>query len=188
MTLRRTLSRQALIPAVALALLLSACSSSTEEPAVLTVRQTAEEMIRTEMADGAGLGDLVPQCPEVANAAVGIAFSCTATTEQQGIVAVTASIAESGHLQMNTTNVVTAAALPSFERAAVDALNAAVPGTRLETNAIDCGESSVLVAQDNVMNCVLLDPHTQKFFDVMLTIANIEARQFSLVVAEDPRP
>ncbi len=180
--------RFAMLGLVALGFVLSACQSSTEEPVVLTIRQTAEELIRTEVAPEAGLGELVALCPDVNAAAVGTAFDCTATTEQQRVISVLADIDETGHLRLTTTNLVTAGALPSFERAAVDALNTAVPGTRLENEAIDCGETSVLIAQDNVMNCVLLDPHTEKFFDVMLTIANIEARQFSLVVAENPRP
>lgn len=189
MAIRRAISIPALLTAlVAIASVLSACQSSTEEPAVLTIRQTAEEMIRTDVAGAAGLGDLQPLCPEVSGAVVGTAFECTGTTEQQQVVGVAASIDETGHLRLATTNLVAAAALPSFERAAVEALNTAVPGTRLENEAIDCGETSVLIGQDNIMRCVLLDPHTEKFFDVTLTVANIEARQFSLVVADQPRP
>jgi hypothetical protein len=168
-------------------LVAAACQSSADEPAVLTIRQTAEEMIRTEVAAQAGLGELVPQCPDVVGAAVGTLFDCTATTDQQRVVGVAGVIEETGHLRLTTTNLITAAALPSFERAAVTALTDAVPGTRLEDDAIDCGDVPVLIGVDNMMTCVLLDPHTQNYFDVMMTIANIEARQFSLVVAQEPR-
>ncbi len=154
---------------------------------MLTIRQTAESMIQTDVASAAGLGELVAICPDVTGAVVGTTFDCTATTEQQRIVSLTATIVETGHISLVTTNLITAAALPSFELAAVEALNVAVPGTRLDNDAIDCGDVPVLIGQDNIVLCALLDPHTQKLFDVSLTVANIEARQFSLVVADQPR-
>lgn len=174
------------ITAAALLFVLSGCRSSADEEPVATVRQTAEEMIRTDVAGQAGLGDLSAVCPDVPAPAIGSAFDCTATTGDQRIISVSASIVETGHVQLATTNLITAAALPSFERAAVDALNASV-GSRLEPDAIDCGDSAVVFGQDKVMVCTLLDPYTEKYFDVSLTITDIEARQFSLVVADQPQ-
>lgn len=169
-----------------LLLVTTGCSSGPEEPPVLTIRQTTEKMIKNDVAGVAGLGDLVPVCPEVAGAVVGTAYECTATTEDQRLISLAAVIDDQGRVQLNTTNLITAAALPSFERAAVDALNTTV-GSRLETDAIDCGDTPVVFGQDKVMVCALLDPHTEKVFDVSLTITDIEARQFSLVVADEPR-
>ncbi|MGI9598572.1 MAG: hypothetical protein ACR2QK_20565 [Acidimicrobiales bacterium] len=174
------------IGVVALLFVLTGCSSEPDEEPVATVRQTTEDMIRTDVATAAGLGDLTPVCPDVPAAAVGTAYECTATTGDQRIIALAATIEETGHVKLATTNVITAAALPSFERAAVEALNSTV-GSRLENDAIDCGESPVVFGQDKVMVCALLDPHTDKVFDVSLTITDIEARQFSLVVADQPR-
>lgn len=169
-----------------LALAIAGCSSEPEEEPILSIRQTTEDMIRVDVAVAAGLGDLSPVCPDVAPAAVGTAYECTATTEDQRIISLAAVIDELGRVQLNTTNMITAAALPSFERAAVDALNDTV-GSRLASDAIDCGEVPVVFGQDQVMVCALLDPHTEKVFDVSLTITDIEARQFSLVVADQPR-
>ncbi len=169
-----------------LALVAAGCRSSPEEEPVLTIRQTTEAMIRTDVAGSAGLGDLTPVCPDVTEAAVGTAYECTAATEDQRIVALSAVIDDTGRVQLATTNLITAAALPSFERAAVDALNTTV-GSNLDSDAIDCGDSSVVFGQDQVMVCALLDPQTQKVFDVSLSITDIEARQFSLVVADEPR-
>ncbi len=178
----RTLS----IALAVLTLALAGCSSDPEEEAVVTVRQTAEDLIRADVAGSAGLGDLTPVCPDVADVTVGTTFECTATTGDQRIVAITATIDAEGRIALATNNMITAAALPSFERAAVDALNLTV-GAQLAEDAIDCGTSSVVFGQDRVMVCALLDPHTEKVFDVSLSITDIEARQFSLVVADEPR-
>ncbi len=174
------------IALAALALLFAGCRSEPEEEPVLTIRQTTEDMIRSDVAVAAGLGDLVPVCPDVVDATVGTAYECTATTEDERIVALAAAIDDLGRVQVNTTNLITASALPSFERAAVEALNTSV-GSRLENDDIDCGDAAVVFGQDKVMVCALEDPQTEAVFDVSLTISDIEARQFSLVVAEEPR-
>lgn len=171
---------------VATVLLVSGCRSAPETEAVRTIRQVAEDLISTDVAASAGVGALTPLCPEVAAPTVGTAFDCTATSEDQRIVSLSATIDDTGRVQMTTTNIITAGALPSFERAAVAALNAEL-GSKLTDDAIDCGESSVVFGQDKVMVCALLDPLTRAIFDVSLTITDIEARQFSLVVAENPR-
>ena len=167
-------------------LLTSACSSSDDDDQPLTIRTTAEEMIAGPVADQAGLGPLTAACPDVA-VAVGTAFDCTATTEDQRTVAIGGVINDQGRVELITRNVITSGALPSFERAAAQALNDTV-GSRLADDAVDCGEQTVVFGQEQVMVCALLDPHTQKTFDITLTIADIEARQFSLVVADEPRP
>lgn len=175
------------IGAAVLVFVLAGCSSDPEEEPALTIRQTTEGMIRDDVATSAGLGDLTPVCPDVTAAGVGTVYECTATTTDNRIVSLLATIDETGRVQLATTNMITASALPSFERAAVDALNTTV-GSRLDNESIDCGETAVVIGQDNVMLCALLDPHTEKIFDVSLTITDIEARQFSLVVADAPRP
>lgn len=179
-------SRTFCIALATLVLLLAGCRSAPEEETPLTIRQTTENLIRADVATMAGLGDLTPVCPDVSDASVGTEYDCTATTGDQQIVTIAAKIDELGRVTLATRNMITAAALPSFERAAVDALNATV-GSQLEYDAIDCGSSPVVFGQDQVMVCALFDPHTEKTFDVSLTITDIEARQFSLVVADTPR-
>ncbi len=162
------------------------CQSSSDEDGVLTIRQTTENLIRADVSTQAGLGDLTPVCPDVTDPVVGTVYECTATTGDQRIISITATIDDQGRIALATNNMITAAALPSFERAAVEALNATV-GSQLVPTAIDCGDAPVVFGQDKVMVCALLDPHTEKTFDVSLTITDIEARQFSLVVADQPR-
>jgi hypothetical protein len=158
---------------IGIGLTLVGCLSSDSEgdgDGVLTPREAAEELIAGPLASEAGLGPLVASCPEMTGATVGDVFPCTAATETQ----------------LTTTNVIKGAALPSFEQAAVDALNATVD-VSLGYDAVDCGEVSVVLAGDRMMICTLTDPQTQQIFDISLTIDDIEARQFSLVVADRPR-
>ncbi|MEM9562238.1 MAG: hypothetical protein AAGA93_06465 [Actinomycetota bacterium] len=170
-------------------LLMSACRSEPDEEALPTLRQTTEDLIRGDVASQAGLGDLSPVCPEVnlAVSGVGTTWDCTATTADQRVISLQALINQQGQVEVATTNMITAAALPSFERAAVQALNDTV-GSRLEADAIDCGESTVVFGgPERVMVCALFDPATEATYDVSLTVDDIETRQFSLVVADQPR-
>lgn len=172
------------------ALLLAGCRSEPTEEAEPTVRQVAEELVRTDVADVAGLGSLSPVCPDVVDAVVGTSWQCTAMTGDQRAVDIAAVIDETGRVKLNTTNLITGAAMPSFERAAVAALNNTV-GSELADDAIDCGDEPVLFPTDlsveRQMVCALVDPNNQLTYDVTLSVSDIEARQFSLVVADQPR-
>jgi len=168
---------------------LGGCLSSgddDESAVVLSPREAAEELIAGPLAAEVGLGALTASCPEMNGAIAGDVFPCTAATETQWIVNVDAAILAGGQLELTTTNVITADALSSFELAAVNALNAK-PEISLGQDAIDCGESSVVLADDRMMICALTDPTTLQVFDISLTIDDIETRQFGLVVADRPR-
>ena len=157
-----------------------------ESADVLSPREAAEELIAGPLATEVALGALTANCPEMSGAVAGDVFPCTAATETQWIINVDAAILASGQVELTTTNVITADALSSFELAAVNALNAK-PEISLGQDAIDCGESSVVLADDRMMICALTDPTTLQTFDVSLTIDDIESRQFRLVVADRPR-
>lgn len=165
-------------------LLVTGCRSASEEE--LSLRSIAEDMIVTEVAAQAGLGELTAICPDVAEVAVGTTFDCTATSDASPVLGVTGIIDGEGRVMLATTNMITAAALPSFERRAAEALNAQV-GSQLVEDSIDCGEQPVVFGQDRVMVCALEDPLTKDIFDISMTITDIENREFSLVVAESPR-
>lgn len=177
----------AAIAAVAL-FIIAGCTSDPEEEAEPTIRETSEDLIRGQVAEGAGLGELNPACPEIDRfgAQPGMTWDCTATTEDQRVIGVRAVINDQGQVEVATTNMIAAAALPSFERAAVKALNDTV-GSNLEEDAVDCGDLPVVFAQSQVMVCALFDPHTQETYDISLDIQDIETRQFTLVVADQPR-
>jgi hypothetical protein len=184
-----TVLRTTMTMGVALVLVVaSGCTRGPDEDAAPTIRQTAEDLIRGDVAAQAGLGDLTPTCPEVGAVAVGTAWQCTALTEDQRVVTIDAVIGQSGQIELATTNMIAAPALPSFERAAVQALNNTV-GSRLTDESIDCGDAPVVFPQEQrLMVCALFDPDTRQTYDITLTITDIEARQFTLVVADQPRP
>lgn len=188
----RATSRAACCVVALFALLVVGCRSAPEEEAEPTIRMSTEALIEAQVTGPAGLGELTTACPEIdpATAGIGTTFQCTATTEDEQVLALTATIDDQGRVQVATTNVIVGPALPSFERAAVDALNEAVQSS-LEYSAIDCGEQTVVLSAgqngERWMVCALFDPLTEATFDVTLSITDIEARQFSLVVADQPR-
>lgn len=180
--------RMILVATIAVAALTAAGCTGRSDDATPTIRQTAEELIRTTVGSESGLGELSPVCPEVPAPVVGSTWQCSATTADQRTVTLDGVINQDGRVELATSNVIAAAALPSFERAAVKALNETV-GSRLSDDDIDCGEAPVLFAgPERIMVCALFDPHTEETYDVSLTVTNIEDRQFNLVVADTPRP
>lgn len=174
--------------------LLMGCSSDSDagpEPApaeteAMTAQRATEELIVGPVADTAGLGPLLPVCPDMTGAVPGDSFTCTASTEEQKTVRLAAIIQPSGQVELATTNVITADALPSFEQAAIDALNSTIE-IPLSYDDIDCGPNSLVINDDATLVCALRDPQTAAIFDVTLTFTDLEARQFSLVVADTPR-
>ena len=190
----RATSRAAWFVVALFALVAVSCRSAPEEEEVApTIRMSTEALIEAEVTTPAGLGELTAACPEIdaTTAGVGTSFQCTATTDAQQVLDVIATIDDQGRVQINTTNLIVGPAVPSFERAAVDALNEAVQ-SNLDYSAIDCGEETVVLPPgqngERLMVCALFDPLTEATYDVSLSITDVEARQFSLVVADQPRP
>lgn len=169
---------------------LTACLDSGGEPpaaAVLTPTQAAEQLIVGPLAEQVALGPLTANCPEMAGAKSGDVFPCTAATETDRLLNVDATILPSGQVELSTTNVILGSALPSFEQSAVDAINKVRPDANLAVEAVECGDTSVVLPDDRMMICLLTDPQTEQVFEVSLTIDDVEGRQFSLVVADRPR-
>ena len=171
---------------VALVLVLAACSSEPEVDTSVDPKTLAEQMIAGELATNIGLGPLTGVCSDPGPLAVGSAFGCTATTEQGQVIQVAGAVNSEGRLQLTTSNLVSAAALPSFERDAAAALNNSV-GSNFTADAVDCGNTSLVLPADFVMGCALKQPASGEVFDLTLTITNLDARTFSLVVGDLPR-
>ena len=93
---------------------------------------------------------------------------------------------DEGRLVLTTTNLVSAAALPSFEREVAALLNTEV-GSNFTAESVDCGTTALVLPADFVMGCTLEMPASGEIFDVTLTITDLDGRQFSLVVGDEPR-
>ncbi len=189
---RRRLHREAgaVVGALFAATALSGCIGSegdTEGAVTLTPTQAAEQLIIGPLAEQVGLGPLNASCPDMSAATGGDVFPCTAATEADRLVNVDAAILPSGQVELSTTNVILGSALSSFEQSAVDAINKVRPDANLEAGAVECGDSSVVLSDDRMMICELTDPRTQQIFEVSLTVSDIEARQFELIVADRPK-
>lgn len=180
------------VPAIILpivgALLLAACSSEPDLPDLEGgPRSLAEEMIVDEFATTVGLGPLTANCDDPGPLAVGTTFSCKATTDPGEVIQIQGLVNTEGHLALTTTNLVSAAALPSFERGVAASLNNSV-GSNFTAESVDCGGTSVVLPADFVLGCALVMPASGEVFDVTLTITDLDGRRFSLVVGDEARP
>ncbi|MEL7157861.1 MAG: hypothetical protein AAFN30_14880 [Actinomycetota bacterium] len=179
--------RAAAIMGIAVALVLAGCSRAPEaEPAGPVTQSLAEEMIAGELATTVGLGPLTPACNDPGVYRFDTAFACTATTGPGAVINVHGSVNPEGHLNLATTNLVSAAAVPSFEREVAALLNNSV-GSNFTADAVDCGPAAVVLTVDQTMTCALLMPASGQVFDVSLTITDLDGRIFALQVADEPR-
>ncbi|MGF1600386.1 MAG: hypothetical protein ACFCVK_26395 [Acidimicrobiales bacterium] len=179
---------RAILILVAVALGAGACSSSPPagEPAI-DARGEAESMIGGELATTIGLGPLTGECGDPGPLGVGVTFACTATTEPGQTIDVAATVNAEGHLELTTRNLISAAALPSFERQAAAVMNDTV-GSNFTVDSVDCGNTAMVLPPDFTLMCALVMPASGEVFDLTLTITDLDARNFSLVVGDQPRP
>jgi hypothetical protein len=143
-------------------------------------------MIEGELATSIGLGPLVSSCNDPAALALDSVFDCTATTETGEVIQLHGSVTPEGKLALVTTNLVSASALPGFEREVAAMLNDSV-GSNFTAESVDCGSTAVVLPPDFVMGCALVMPASGEVFDVTLTITDLDGRAFSLVVSDQPR-
>ncbi|MDH3300899.1 MAG: hypothetical protein OES24_10370 [Acidimicrobiia bacterium] len=179
-----------IVGALATVAVLTGCLDSggeADDVAVLTPTQAAEQLIVGPLAEQVGLGPLTASCPDMNGATGGDVFPCAAATDTDRLLNVDAAILPTGQVELSTTNVILGSALPSFEQSAVEAINKVRPDANLDTGAVECGENSVVLPDDRMMICELTDPRTEQVFEVSLTVDDIEAREFSLVVADRPK-
>lgn len=171
----------------------TACSAGgTPGPTATTngAQTRAETMIAGEMATAIGLGPLTPTCNDPGALDIGVSFSCTAarTTQPPGDpIQITGIINPDGHLGLVTSNLISAAALPSFERQAASQLNESA-GANFTAESVDCGNTSVVLGADKVLRCALTMPASGQVYDLDLAVTDLDGRHFALKVADAPRP
>lgn len=183
----RTLRAPIVALTVVIALVAAGCSSAPQVDTSVDPKTLAEEMIAGDLATSVGLGPLLGVCNDPGPLAVGTSFGCTATTEPGQVIEVAGVVNPEGRIQLTTTNLVSAAALPSFERNAAAALNNSV-GSNFTAESVDCGNSALVLPPDFVMPCALKMPASGEVYDLTLTITDLDGRRFSLVVGDQPRP
>ncbi len=175
-----------------LGLAATACSAGAAAPTETTngAQTRAETMIAGEMATAIGLGPLTPACNDPGTLDIGVSFACTAarTTQPPGDpIQITGTINPDGHLGLVTINLISAAALPSFERQAASQLNESA-GANFTADSVDCGNTSVVLGADKVLRCALIMPASGQVYDLDLAVTDLDSRHFALKVADTPRP
>jgi hypothetical protein len=144
-----------------------------------SIEDAAVELIEGDLAEGIGLGALEATCPEVADPAVGTEFDCTATTPDGAVIEFAGLVDREDHIDVQTTNVVVADAIGTFEAAGIDVINE-TEGTTLDASAMACGDSSIIIPDDGAIGCELTLPDTGEVYDAVYTINDLATGDFSL--------
>jgi hypothetical protein len=147
--------------------------------------EAALELLDGELTDSVGLGALESVCDDVSDPEVGTVFGCTSSTGDGQVISWEVTVDTEDHIDVQSKNIVLAAALPDYEAAAITALYADNP---LEV-VIDCGEVTRVLDNNMTMVCdasTADDPDV--IYDAMFTIEDVSAGGFDVEVAEEPRP
>lgn len=169
--------RRWLAAVAVLALAATACAGSPKD--------AAEEFIMGDLADQIGLGALTATCDDPGEADVGDRFDCTATTSDGGVIEFVALMEDADTVDVSSTNLILARALPAVEEGAVTALEDAV-GLTLGIENFDCGEATVIL-DDGTLTCTLTDPANGDLYDAIVTIEDMDTLALGVVVADAPR-
>jgi hypothetical protein len=179
--------RKYLLLMIAFSLLAAACSGSVEfSIGGESPDNAAEDLIEGDIAEQAGLGELTADCEKPEDPEVGTFFDCTAETEDGQTILLTTEIDREDHIDVNSTNLITPQALPSFETAGTNAL-AEQFGVELPDGTIQCGDESVVLAADGTFVCSFEDPGNGDIYDITYEVTDIDAGDFNLAIAETPR-
>ena len=153
----------------------------------LNIAWVAEKLIEGELADVVGLGELEAKCQDVKDdAEVGTEFTCTGTTTDGQVVDFIAVIDREDHVDVNTTNLISAEALPHLETAATNALSLQL-GAELPADSVDCGDDLVVLGADLVFVCAFHAPDSSDVYDITFEFTDLESGDFNVKVAETPR-
>jgi len=146
----------------------------------------AEERIESEeFVQQIGLGELTAECNDPGDVEEGDTFLCTATTADDQTIKITTTIVDEESLNVRSTNIVVADAVGRLEAAAVDLLNRQQK-ISLPPGSIECGDTTVVLADDKTMPCVLNDTNGD-VYDAVVTIGDLTAGTFEIEVAGQPR-
>jgi hypothetical protein len=147
----------------------------------------AEKRIEDQdFVDQVGLGELTADCNDPGDVEVGDTFLCTAETEDGQTIDVTATIADEDTLNVQSTNLLVPSDVATLEQAAVRTLNQQ-NNLNIPPGAIDCGDTAVVIPDDQRVPCVLTNPTNGLQYDTVITITDLESGEFSVNVSGQPR-
>lgn len=166
-----------------LALAVAACSGSVDFSfGGQTPADAAVDLIEGDaMAQRLGVGDITDAvCEEPSNSDAGTVFSCTSLSDGKTIH-FDVTIEEEDRIFAGPTNVVDPAGLSRLETVAVQELNRQ-NNFGLAEDAMQCGDGGAILDAEMQMTCALTDADTGAVFDALVTVADTETGDFSVVV------
>ena len=161
----------------------SACTGSVDISfGGKTPAEAAVELIEGDtMAEQLGVGPIADAvCQAPLNQDVGTVFTCTAQSEGQ-TMNFDVVLEEDDRIFAGPTNVIDSAALPLLETAAAQELKSQ-NGFALTEDAMDCGDSSVILDANQQMPCALTNPDNGVVFDAVVTVTDTETGTFDVEI------
>lgn len=160
--------------------LLAACGANS------TPDGAAKSLIEGKLATDLALGKITATCDKPPNKDAGTTFNCVSPTAL-GEIHWTATMADAKTVNVVSTNLITADAIPNFEQAAVTSLEEQVDQP-LGNENFDCGPGPLVLSADSTVVCALTDPtDPTKIYDATMTIPDLTTGQFEVEVADTPR-
>lgn len=150
-----------------------------------SIGDSAVALIEGDLAANLGISLTDAACDEPAAETVGTTFGCNALHEDLR-VDVEILIDREDHIVASTTNVVRPDALAVIESTVIDSMNEQ-GDFGLTTEALDCGDSAVVLDQDQIFRCGLTEPGTSNIFDTSIRMNDLETLSFDFEVASQPR-
>lgn len=179
--------RNRLVLTVAFTLLAAACSGSVSfSIGGQSPDNAATSLIEGEIATNAGLGVLVATCDDEGADEVGDEFNCTAETADGQTIEFLVVIDREDHIDVNSTNLLTANVLPAFESGAAASLGEQA-GVTLPADSIDCGDEAIIFDGALEFVCAFYVPDSNDVYDITIELADLTSGDFDFAVADNPR-
>ncbi|MGB5759143.1 MAG: hypothetical protein WBM50_19685 [Acidimicrobiales bacterium] len=132
----------------------------------------AEALIEGDLADQIGLGPLDATC-DGDDPAAGDTFECSATPDGQATIRFTATInAEGDTVGVASTNLLLADQVQQVEAFAA-ALIEEQTGTLIGAENFQCGETSIVVSDGEIIDCTVTDPADGTVYDAPVTVDDL---------------
>lgn len=167
----RALTRRSCVLAIATTLsLVGASCSASFSIGGQSVEEAAVELIEGDLAELIGL-PLVAECPEVVDPDVGTEFSCTATSNDGRVAGFDVLVDREDHIDVQTTNVITAESVPKFVDVIVSGIDEESGGAQV---AVDCGDQSIIADESDSFTCDLTGDGADPGASVLVTVTDFK--------------
>ena len=152
----------------------------------LSVRDTAQRLISSDISNRLGFGRLEPVCEEVPQPVHGYEFRCSAATGDARNVHFNGKIEADGRVSVVSTNALAASDVVKLENAAIAYTNQQL-GSNYGTQQITCGDSAILLNPERVVGCIFTEPSSGQQFDAEVRIDDLVNLTVVARISDQPR-